>query len=208
MRRIAVVLAAVLVAVLTPIASHDPSVATHAAGAKIRATITLNKNPVNPHRSTLVWKVERRGSQGRWRTLERVSWRAGSGLAGRPATNECAKERGWLPDGRYSFIQYHNYWGSLIRGRALHLGNKACRDGTLRTELFIHTETGSHNKQCRDRKGDQRCRWEYPRINDYKSHGCIKMSPHDLQRLVSRYRDYFRAGVRYGTTKVRVRVIP
>ena len=207
MRRLAVVLAALMLAVLAPATSHDPSAATYAAGARIRATITFNKNPDNPHRSTIVWKVERRGSHGSWRTVERRTWRAGSGFEGRAATNECAKGRGWLPNGQYSFIQYNDYSGQFIKGRAFYLGNKVCRNGTLRTELFIHTETGSHNRQCRDRKGDQRCRWEYPQVNDYKSNGCIKMSPPDLKRLVSRYHDYFRAGVRYDTSRVRVRVI-
>ena len=33
------------------------------------------------------------------------------------------------------------------------------------------------------------------------------MAPTDLKRLVSRYHAYFRAGVRYDTSRVRVRVI-
>lgn len=204
MRRILLALAALSLVVLAPTATVDTS---SAAGSRVRATITFHKSAAHPHRSTIVWKVERRGTGGLWRTVERASWRAGSGFEGRSATNECAKGQGWLPNGTYAFIQYDNYWGQLIKGRAFYLGNKACRNGTLRTELFIHTETGSRNKQCRDRKGDQLCRWEYPRFNDYKSFGCIKMSPADLKSLVGRYQDYFRAGVRYGTAKVKVRVI-
>jgi hypothetical protein len=207
-RRLVVVLVRVLVAlllvVLAPTTTHD---ASSAAGARVRATITFNKNPHNSHRSTIVWKVERRGDKGIWKTVERASWRAGSGFEGAAATNECAKGRGWLPNGTYSFIQYDAYSGQLIKGRVFYLGNKACRNGTRRTELFIHTESGRHNKQCRDRKGDQLCRWEYPKINDYKSFGCIKMSPADLKALVGRFHDYFRARVRYNTGKVRVRVI-
>lgn len=203
-RRLVLTLAALLLVVLAPTTTHD---ASYAAGTRVRAIITLHKNAENLHRGTIVWKVERRRADGSWHTVERTSWRAGSGFEGAAATNECAKGRGWLPNGTYSFIQYDDYWGQLIKGRVFYLGNKACRNGTLRTELFIHTETGRHNKQCRDRKGDQRCRWEYPKINDYKSSGCIKLSPADLKALVARYHDYFRAGVRYRTAKVKVRVI-
>jgi len=204
MRRLVAVLAGALLVALGPTTTGD---AAHAAGARVRATITFHKNWDNPHRGRIVWKVERRRDDGSWRTLERTSWRAGSGFEGKDATRECVKGKGWLPDGTYSFIQYDDYWGQIIKGRVFYLGNKRCRNGTLRTELFIHTETGAHNDQCRDRKGDQPCRWEYPKINDYRSYGCIKMSPRHLRALVSRFHDYFRAGVRYDTAKVRVRVL-
>ena len=203
MRRLLLVLAALSLVSLTPVAVADPS----AAGTqRIRAIITFNKNPAHPHRSTLVWRVQKR-TGGEWATIESESWRAGSGFEGQAATNACAKGRGWLPNGTYSFIQYDDYWGQLIKGRAFYLGNKACRNGTVRTELFIHTETGAGNKQCRNTPGDQICRWEYPKINDYKSYGCIKMSPHDLRVLVKRYHAYFHAGVRYSKARVKVRVI-
>ncbi|MGD9958534.1 hypothetical protein [Nocardioides sp.] len=204
MRRILLLVVAVSLVSFAPVAIAEPS---SAVGARTRAIITFNKDAEHPHRSTLVWRVQKRGAGGVWSTVERESWRAGSGFEGRLATNECAKGKGWLPNGKYSVIQYDDYWGQLIKGRAFYLGNKRCRNGTLRTELFIHTETGSGNKQCRNARGDQICRWEYPAVNDYKSYGCIKMSPHDLRALVRRYHEYFRAGVRYGTAKVKVRVI-
>ena len=56
-------------------------------------------------------------------------------------------------------------------------------NGTLREQLFIHTEAGAGNTQCADGPGDQICRWEFPKVNDYTSHGCIKMSPKDIQRM-------------------------
>ena len=54
-------------------------------------------------------------------------------------------------------------------------------------------------------KGDQRCRWEWPAYNDYRSGGCIKMSPRDIRQLTRRYHQFFRAGVRY-PDRVHVRV--
>ena len=43
-------------------------------------------------------------------------------------------------------MQHDDYAGNLIKGRAFYLGNKRCHDGTLRTDLFIHTETGAGNQ--------------------------------------------------------------
>ena len=115
--------------------------------------------------------------------------------------------RGWLPDGGYRPRLFRDYHGSLIKGRAIYLGQKACHDGTVRTALFIHTEQGAGSRQCANRPGDQPCRWEYPRINDYKSYGCIKMAPRDLAELVRLYHQHFGAGVRYPKGRVVLRVI-
>jgi hypothetical protein len=75
-------------------------------------------------------------------------------------------------------------------------------NGTLRQQLFIHTEAGPGNTQCPDRPGDQICRWEFPQINDYTSHGCIKMSPADILALTRDYHRFFRPGIRYHTARV------
>ncbi|GCD89803.1 hypothetical protein NLS1_18090 [Nocardioides sp. LS1] len=80
--------------------------------------------------------------------------------------------------------------------------------GTVRHDLFIHTETGAGNQQCADTKGDQICRWEWPKINDYRSAGCIKMAPRDLLALTRHFHRYFDAGVRYARHRVQVKVIP
>ncbi len=78
--------------------------------------------------------------------------------------------------------QHNDYHGNVIKGRAFRLDDKACPNGKVRHQLFIHTEQGAGNRQCANRKGDQACRWEWPQVNDYKSFGCIKMSPGDLRR--------------------------
>jgi len=122
--------------------------------------------------------------------------------AGGHATNACVKGHGWLPNGRYALRQYDDYAGTLIHGRAFRLSDKRCANGTLREQLFIHTEASAGNGQCADGPGDQICRWEFPRINDYTSHGCIKMSPTDLLALTRDYHRFFRPGVRYPTAKV------
>jgi hypothetical protein len=109
---------------------------------------------------------------------------------------------GWLPDGRYRVTHHGNYHGSLIRGRTFYLGAKRCEDGTLRTVLFLHTETGDENRQCADAKGDQICRWEAPKINDWRSHGCIKMDPTSLLQLTRHFHRWFDSGVRYPARRV------
>ena len=83
-----------------------------------------------------------------------------------------------------------------------------CRNGSkTRVQLFIHTEQGAANSQCQDATGDQVCRWEFPEVNDYKSAGCIKMSPDDLAELSRHFLRFYRAGVRYSKARVIVRVV-
>jgi hypothetical protein len=88
----------------------------------------------------------------------------------------------------------------------LRLSDKRCPEGTLREDLFLHTEAGAGNTQCADAPGDQICRWEYPRVNDYTSHGCIKLSPPAILALTRAYHRYFHAGVRYPLRRVQVLV--
>ena len=92
--------------------------------------------------------------------------------------------------------------------RAFRLDDKRCRNGrTWRVQLFIHTEQGAQNTQCADRPGDQVCRWEFPQINDYKSAGCIKLSPNDLAELSQHFLQFYKAGMRYSKSRVVVRVV-
>ena len=172
--------------------------------APLRASIVFDKDPRHPFRSRVLWRAWRQGAGGRWRLVDHGSWRAGSGFGGPSTTDECVRNRGWLPDGHYSFVQHDDYWGHLIKGRSFYLGDKRCRNGTMRSDLFIHTETGAHNVQCADRPGDQVCRWEYPRVNDYRSYGCVKMSPPDMLALTRHYHRWFRPGVRYPMSRVQV----
>lgn len=169
---------------------------------RLKAQITFLKRPAHPWNSRITWVAKRQRADGSWRVLARDSWRAGSGLPGRSTTNPCVKDHGWLPNGRYAVRQYDDYAGNLIHGRVFRLSDKRCANGTLREQLFIHTEAGPGNSQCADRPGDQICRWEFPRINDYTSHGCIKMAPSDLLALTRAYHRFFSPGVRYPTAKV------
>ncbi len=168
----------------------------------VRAQITFVKKPAHPWNSRISWEAKRQQVDGTWKVVASQSWRAGSGLPGGSATNPCVKGHGWLPNGRYSLRQYDDYAGNLIHGRAFRLSDKRCPNGTLREELFIHTEAGAGNTQCADGPGDQICRWEYPKVNDYTSHGCIKMSPRDILALTRAYHRYFKPGVTYRMAKV------
>jgi hypothetical protein len=168
----------------------------------VRAQITFDKRPAHPWNSRITWKAKRQQVDGTWKVVASQSWRAGSGLPGGSATNSCVKNHGWLPNGRYTLRQYDDYAGNLIHGRAFRLSDKRCPNGTLRQELFIHTEAAAGNRQCADGRGDQICRWEFPKVNDYTSHGCIKMSPHDILALTRAYHRFFKAGVTYKTSRV------
>jgi hypothetical protein len=211
MRRLVGTLATLLlvlpagVGAVTPAAGRAAPAAEPHRPAGVRAVITFDKDARHPWRSRIRWRAMRQ-RDGAWRVVDAASWRAGSGLGGPGTTDACHRDVGWLPNGTYSFVQHDDYHGNLIRGRAFYLGAKRCGDGTWRTDLFIHTESGAGNRQCADAPGDQVCRWEYPRINDYRSHGCIKMSPGDLLDLVRHYHRWFRAEVRYPTSRVAVRV--
>jgi hypothetical protein len=214
------VLAAVAIATVVPavpaqaVAARTTTVAAattptvELAKIRRRAIVTFDKNPASPSSSTLTWKVVRQGDDGVWRVLEELSWRAGSGMLGRLGRHECAKGHGWLPDGSYRLRFHRDYHGNLIKGRAFRLDDHRCRNGsTNRVDLFIHTEQGARNTQCRDGRGDQVCRWEFPQVNDYKSAGCIKMSPDDLAELSQHFLQFYRAGVRYSKARVVVRVV-
>jgi len=205
----ALLVAGVLASGAAPaLASHGPeqgsgSVDPNAHPGRLKAQITFTKNPAHPWHSRIAWVAQRQRADGSWKVLAQDSWRAGSGLpAGGHATNACVKGHGWLPNGRCALRQYDDYAGTLIHGRAFRLSDKRCANGTLREQLFIHTEASAGNGQCADGPGDQICRWEFPRINDYTSHGCIKMSPTDLLALTRDYHRFFRPGVRYPTAKV------
>ena len=59
----------------------------------------------------------------------------------------------------------------------------------MRTDLFIHTEQGAGSAAVRGRARATRCAcWEYPRINDYRSYGCMKLAPRRPARAVRRMR--------------------
>jgi hypothetical protein len=125
------------------------------------------------------------------RILNQASYRAGSGLN----RNECDSAAydnvgGWLPRGYYNLWgHFDHYTGSLIQGRVWRLQDKKCNGGTgtLRTELFIHSEETYTNQQACQSPYIERFCWDND--NDYYSVGCIKISrnssnpPADLGRL-------------------------
>ena len=192
-----------VLALLAPLALTGAAASATMSQSTTRryAVITFEKNYRNTLRSHLRWQVFRVQDGKRTEVVD-LRWRAGSG-ANRHATNACRKNVGWLPSGWYRPKLYTDYPGHLIKGRAILLGAKDCQDGTRRTDLFIHTEQGAHSTQCRDAPGDQPCRWEYPQINDYKSLGCIKLSPGDMKALYDAWTRFFRVGY---TDRVRVHV--
>ena len=172
-----------------------------------RGVITFDKNQQHQFDSRVVWRLLKRTGNGPWKLVEKKAWRAGGGLPGRGGQDSCAKNRGWLPNGTYHLQLHRDYHGNLIKGRAFRLDDKRCPSGTQRNQLFLHTEQGAGSRQCRNQPGDQACRWEWPRINDYKSYGCIKMAPGDLRELVNVYHQHFGGGVRYSKAQVVLRVI-
>ncbi|WP_125036730.1 hypothetical protein [Nocardioides sp. LS1] len=93
----------------------------------VRALITFDKDAQHPWDSRVVWRAWRQDPDGTWEMTEHREWRAGSGFGGPDTTHECVRNRGWLPNGRYSFVQRDDYAGSLIHGRVFFLGAKACR---------------------------------------------------------------------------------
>ena len=193
--------ARLLVVLLALVAGLAVVPAASAAETRRYAVITFHKNYRDAHRSTLTWQVFE-VTDGRRTTVVRKEWRAGAGYF-RDSTDACAKNRGWLPSGGYRPTLFRDYSGNLIRGRAIYLGQKRCGNGTMRTDLFIHTEQAAGSRQCADRAGDQVCRWEYAKINDYRSYGCIKLAPGDLRELYAAWRTYFPLG---STDRVRMRV--
>jgi hypothetical protein len=200
-------LTAVLMALAVLVASLLLAAPAESARSPWRGVITFDKNWQSPSHSKLIWQLHQRQGDGTWKVVQTRSWRSGSGMLGRSGRNSCVNNSGWLPNGTYALEQYDNYQGNLIKGRAFRLEDKPCASGNRRFNLFVHTEQASGNRQCADRRGDQVCRWELPRFNDYKSAGCIKLAPRDLAQLVALYQRHFAANVRYAKDQVVLRVV-
>jgi hypothetical protein len=187
-------------------AATPQAVAAKAKPKSYRGSIVFYKNYRRQFDSKVTWRLwERQGKEER--VVEQRSWRAGSGLPRKGGKDPCARSVGWAPSGSYRITLHHDYPGNIIKGRAFRMTNKACKDGTVRQNLFLHTEQGAGNVQCPDRPGDQDCRWEVPKVNDYKSLGCLKMAPGDLRELVRLFDRRFDAGIQYGLDKVVLRVV-
>ncbi|MVO88070.1 L,D-transpeptidase family protein [Streptomyces sp. p1417] len=101
-------------------------------------------------------------------------YRAGSGVT----RNSCTRFKGWLPNGTYTVqFQAKRYNGSLIKGYVIKISDKRCPGGTLRNDLFIHSEMTRNGGQG----ATEPTRWDGP--SDYKSNGCIKLRPSDIKNL-------------------------
>jgi hypothetical protein len=118
-------------------------------------------------------------------TYYRIVQRAGSGNG---STDECASNAGYLPDGNYSntdsdsrshFTHYNKTWGNpVVQGWVWDLGDKQCRNGRYRTELFIHSQGTSG--------------WS---DSNYASQGCIKINQADRSHLSSMYRSSYQSNL-------------
>ena len=118
-----------------------------------RAAIIFNKNWDDPFDSRIIFRSwAKTGPKGKkkWIRVEQVSWRAGSGLSGRAGRDACHRGKGWAPNGTYSFVQHNRRKAPLINGRVFELQPMACRNGTVRQMMFIHSE---QNGQVHGRGG-------------------------------------------------------
>ncbi|GGP61896.1 L,D-transpeptidase [Streptomyces abikoensis] len=105
------------------------------------------------------------------------SYRAGSGW-GERATDDCAVNQGWLPNGDYSIKGYERRRNSDIKGYAISLSGASCKaKNTPRDGLFIHSEMTRDGGRGRD----EHQRWDG--VKDYDSNGCIKLSPDDIKGM-------------------------
>ncbi|GLF98101.1 hypothetical protein [Streptomyces yaizuensis] len=151
---------------LAPAATaQSPSAAPQASGA---TRLVFDKNPQNPSDSRLrVYK-----GTALW-----AEYRAGSGLG---STNDCTRERGWLPNGNWKIrLKDRTYNGQLIKGYAIYLADMPCSAGTTtRKEMFIHSEMNRNGTQ--GPRGTNR-RWDGD--GDYKSWGCVKLHPEHIKKM-------------------------
>lgn len=130
-----------------------------------------------PHNSTLTGYV----SHG-W-TRYRISMRGGSGDG---TTDDCVKDRGWLPDGTYSNnggdhgtrfdLRYKTDGDPVVRGWVWFLDSHLCSKGTVtRNALFIHSN------------GIEGTPWD----GNYATAGCIKVSQGDRGHLADRHNNAY-----------------
>ena len=142
-----------------------------AAGAVV-TTLKFVRNSADPQNSRLLVVRDNK---------TQAVFRDGSGLGRDHAKgrDECASAKGWLPAGTYTVgARQTRYNGNLIKGYAIPLSNKTCKNGrTTRTELFIHSEMTRAGGQG----STESRRWDG--VGDYKSAGCIKLAPEDIKKL-------------------------
>ncbi|MEU2130101.1 L,D-transpeptidase [Streptomyces sp. NPDC018352] len=159
-------------AVAAPSGQAAPATAGRPAAAAAVTTLKFVRNSADPQNSRLLVVRDNK---------TQAVFRAGSGLGRDHAKgrDECASAKGWLPAGTYTVgARQTRYNGNLIKGYAIPLSNKTCKNGrTTRTELFIHSEMTRTGGQG----STESRRWDG--VGDYKSAGCIKLAPEDIKKL-------------------------
>ncbi|MEW1753257.1 hypothetical protein [Streptomyces angustmyceticus] len=179
------------------LAAQPASGRTAGAAAADGTYLSFNKNQSDPGKSALYLMA----SVPDARDTVLAKYRAGSGDAGPNGTDECAGSQGWLPNGTYQVLAHDAHYNGGdhgVNGKVIHVQDKVCQDGrTTRAELFVHSEMWPEGSQAAARPGqDNPYRWDGP--DDYRSLGCIKLSPAHID-------DLFGEAGRYGwPTKLKV----
>ncbi|MFG2113411.1 L,D-transpeptidase family protein [Streptomyces sp. NPDC048718] len=164
----AVLTGGLLAGSLAPAASaHTPAAPAHTPAAHAATSLVFDKNQKNPADSRLLV----------YRGKKLVaSYRAGSGTG---VKNDCTRNKGWMPNGSWKIrSKSRTYGGRYIKGYAVYLQDMSCSKGTTkRREMFIHSEMNRDGSQGRT----EARRWDG--ASDYKSNGCVKVSPTDIKKM-------------------------
>ena len=141
------------------------------------AGFTFTKNSTQPNQSSLNLTIREVVSGVPKPPVVNVTVRAGSGDG---TTNGCIVNHGWLPNGTYHVQEVFSNHTGTVTGHAFYLNDTKCSNGTLRSELFIHSS--------------------YPwSSSDYYSEGCIKVNNNDINTLYNDYKIYFPVDKHYPT---------
>ncbi|MCQ0025552.1 hypothetical protein M4914_23180, partial [Streptomyces somaliensis DSM 40738] len=167
-------------------AARTDAPAPAAAAAKSYTYPSFKKNWHDPSNSRLSLVYVQQVGADKTRSHVVDGWRAGSGIgdaknkntaAGELGRNECARNKGRLPDGTYKTKSFHGNYAGAIKGIVRHLSDTRRKNGTPRTELFVHSGMRSDGKQG----STEPTRWDGN--GDYKSAGCINLKPSDAREL-------------------------
>ncbi|MFC9241438.1 hypothetical protein ACFTZK_34015 [Streptomyces decoyicus] len=171
------------------LAARPASGQTTKTAASDGTYLYFDKNQTNPAESTL--SLMKRVPDARDTVL--ATYRAGSGDGGPHGKDECASSQGWLPNGTYQVLAHdahYNGGDQGINGHVIHVQDKVCENGrTIRAELFVHSEMWPEGSQASAQPGkDNPYRWDGS--GDYRSLGCIKLSPAHIKNLFAKAERY------------------